>query len=700
MAKNPKSTAELGSLQSSIPDLLEEKRLKRRLFKIPTDQRKLLENPQSWATFQSNCARPFLNVPSHVIENLKRCHARQLEEPQPKESQELQESQESEEPVEPDETNRSPHLLSHPLSDDNQDEREVSPAPSLRSQTSWASSPERNKYPPHKVENKETSPTFDTQLPPVSSPRPTEPTKFTKSASNKLPLVFPSSLQEEEALDVEVPTAINDNIPPVNKPAIPTFATPPSAQIVPCTLPLSEESSRQQGIVQKQRIYKPVPQLYRPKNQPLPTHLNYNAAPSGHTDSPTTDIQSSISTTNPSSSIIPSTMPPEAFTRGMPNWDTNSTTSPSKESHVSHEESNIQNSPQAQCHSPEYRPQSPTPRSSPPALPIPQTRFVADSHTVPNSQPPFVRYTVTYPSYNGTIKDFVTACMYIQLQQRRIRTSLYDDFIRAWHEGYIPYVQDCDDTDSPVKPLNAIEWFNGIDDDPLFTSRIITKQNLQSTLDHYPEELRSAQELLGLTPSQAQEVTSTPDAALLVEGRKPISNGDGDVIMEESSRDIRAISKPITIKSSSTLVEPAASMQPPTKNSKVMPLHKSFGEIEKRPTGAKPFARSFSDITRQKRKASEELGNNAPKRLSVNSLPRSEAESNTGFDPDASRTERQSSITPSIAPSSTAGSRRTKRKHLDEASFKMSLERWKKKKGKQIPSSAPMSNTPTSAQRE
>ncbi|KAI0882261.1 uncharacterized protein GGS22DRAFT_170567 [Annulohypoxylon maeteangense] len=526
--------------------------------------------------------------------------------------------------------------------------------------------------------------------------------RFTKPASVKRePLYFPSSNQEEEALDVEVPTAISDIIPSLNKSAVSTFATPPSAQIVPCTLPLSEEVPRQQVTIKKQRVYKPVPQLYRPTNQPVPTHLNCNAAQLGHITSPTTDIQSSISTTNTSSSIIPSTMPGEAFSQGVPNWNANLATSPSKESHISHDELNVQNSPQAQCLSPEYRPQSPILRSSPPILPIPQSRLTADA-VLPSgtdSQPPFVRYTVTYPNYNGTIRDFVTACMYIQLQQRRIRTSLYDDFIRAWHEGYVPYVQSCDDTDFPVKPLNAIEWFNGIDDDPLFTSRIITKQNLQSTLNHYPDELRSAQSLLGLTPSQAQEITSSPDAALLVEGYKPVSKGEDDVVMQESSRTMHSISTPASV--DSTHLEPAISMQPPMEKSRAMPLHKSFGEIEKRPAATKVLARSFSDVTRQKRKAADELGGNVPKRLSVNALPRSEAENGTGLDPDIPSSTMQSSIPPSsIAPSSTAGSRNSKKKYMDDLKFKMSIERWRKKRGKQIPSSAPVSNTPTSAQRE
>ncbi|KAI2463222.1 hypothetical protein F4781DRAFT_134454 [Annulohypoxylon bovei var. microspora] len=703
MAKNQKPTTEPSSLHSSLPEIFEGKRLQRRLVRIPTDQHKLLGRQESWATFLSNCPKRFLNVPPDVLESLKKCHARQSEETQPEEAQ-------PEEPEESEEITELSQSLPNPQSDDgSQDGKEGSPAPSFQSQpddcdernpASWPSSPPEHKHPPQRVGNKEAPPQFVTQLPPVSSPRPTEPTRLTDkqpSSVKRHPLPpFPSSNPEEEPLEVEVPTAIDDSIPPVNKSAVPTFATPPSAQIVPCTYQLSEPSSVQQEVKPKQRIYKPVTEFYRPtKSRPASTHLNCNAAQIEHTDSPTTDIQSSMSTINTSSSIIPSTIPStipgEALVRDIPGWHVNPTTSPSKESHVSHEEPDVQNSPQVQCHSPEYKPRSPPLISSPPALPIPQTRPPIVTHPDLESQAPFVRYTVTYPTYNGTINDFVTACMYIQLQQRRIRTSLYDDFIRAWHEGYVSYVRDCDDAEPPVKVLNAIEWFNGIDDDQLFTSRVITKQNLQSTLDHYPDELRSAQELLGLTPSQAQEVTSTPDAVLLVKGHRPASKNDDDIDMDEdSSRPVPSVSEPAIVENSSSSFPAVISTQQAEENRKVVPLQKSLGEIEKRPAATKVFARSFSDVSRHKRKASEELGNDVPKRLSVNALPRSPTESIASF-------------SSSIAASSTAGSKKKKKKNkfADDAKLAKSLQRWREKREKErIASSAPVSNTPTSAQRE
>ncbi|XDG08343.1 hypothetical protein ABKA04_007958 [Annulohypoxylon sp. FPYF3050] len=710
MAKNQNPTTELGSLQSSIPEILDEKRLPRRLFKIPDNQRKLLERPTSWAAFQSNCPKPFLNVPPDVLENLKKCHARQLGGTKP---------EQSEEPNIANESTQLSQSLSHPSTNGtNQGERENTPTPRFQSQepqsfdddaSSCTPSPEKNKYPPGKFPGQETpskSSKFITQLPPVSSPRPTgstEPTSVTRQ-----PLVFPSSNPEEEPLDVEVPIAIEHNIPSVNKSAIPTFATPPSAQIVPCTLPLSEESFKPQAM-QKQRIYKPVPPLYhRSENRLASTHLAYNPAQPGHTDSPTSDTQSSLSIANTSSSIIPSTIPSEALSKAIPSWNSNPAIYSSKESPISHEEPSIQNSPQAQSHSPEYKPQSPILGYSPPAVLIPQAQLEDDPSSMSDSQPPFVRYTVTYPNYNGTIKDFVTACMYIQLQQRRIRASLYDDFIRAWHEGYVPYVRDCDDADPPIKILNAIEWFNEIDEDPLYTSRVITKQNLQSALDHYPEELRSAQSLLGLTPSQSQEVTSTPDAARLVEGRKPASKDEDEddvIIDEERSTAPPDTPKQTATKSTSGHSDPFISMKPPAVKARVLSLHKSFGELEKRPAGNKVLARSFSDVTRQKRKASEDPGDNVPKRLSVNALLHSEAESSTSVKAGATRGERQSSIAPSvassIAPSSATSSKKRKKKFLDEKKVKQSMNRWRKKRELEgITSSAPVSNTPTSAQRE
>ncbi|KAF3057019.1 hypothetical protein GL218_06090 [Daldinia childiae] len=476
--------------------------------------------------------------------------------------------------------------------------------------------------------------------------------------------------------------------------------TPPSAQVVPCTYEQSEQSVMLSKSKPKQRIYKEAPEFYRPqKIRPVSAHPSLGVARSEHTVAPFPSTKSSELGGNPPSSVIPSTVPDVVPQRSPPTWQVNRPNSPSGDAHVSHDSIEAPDSPQTQPPSPEYNPPTPQLRSSPPVLPIPRIASPVISQTHLVSQTPFIRYTITYPNYNGSVNDFVTACMYIQLQQRRIRTSLYDDFVRAWHEGYLPYVKECDDAEPPVKALNAIDWYNQIDDDPVFTSRIITKQNLDSTLNSYPDELSSARGLLGLSSGQSQGLRSTPDATLLAKSHisSPKFTVTVDAMLSGEGQDIPAVE---TAKIASNDVPSTTIHTSPKPNhKKIIPVNQSMGEIRPRPTKPKVLARSFSETSRYKRKSSEELNPSPPKRVSVNSLARLDSGSNTA----AAKPEVPENLARgSPTPSSTA---ERKRKYANDPkkrseSFKKFLKRRHKWEKDSIASSAPVRNTPTSAQKE
>ncbi|KAI1413223.1 hypothetical protein F5Y13DRAFT_198952 [Hypoxylon sp. FL1857] len=692
---NVKPATEPGSPRPS-PDLFGETRIQQRLVKIPSDQRKLLDRQESWAQFLNGRSKRFLNVPPDVLENLKKWHTRQSRPTQSDESvsssdtqadvvaQSRQENIEDQQVVqsEPDADN----------DDDDDDKRSAS----------WSLSPPQHMHPPQRASSEDSQELFITQLPPISSPRPTVPPPV---KGQPLPPFPPSSQDQEEPLELEVPTSINDSIPPVNEstvPAVPMFATPPSAQVVPCTFDPSEQSSTQSRTKPKQRAYKPVPELYRPtKGKLTSSRLNLGVAKSGSADTPLTDIESSLSTVNTSSSIIPSTIPGEASVKARPPWRVNLPISPSQAPRIGHREPDAENSPEIQQHSPEYRPRSPRLESSPAASPILHAMPSVATHQHSASQTPFIRYSLTYPTYNGSINDFVTACMYIQLQQRRIRTSLYDDFIRAWHEGYVPYVRDCDNSNPPVRALNAIEWYNDIDEDPLFTSRVITKQNLQSTLDHYPDELRSAQSLLGFSHSQKQplEITSTPDAAVLAKGHEAHLTDNNVMVDVVSDEMVLDVPEPQISEAVDAISSPVTTPPQPEKR-KIVSLHKSLSEIEPRPA-TKGLTRSFSEATHHKRKASQDLGTEMPKRLSVNSLPRSDSGSNASMNLEAPKSTRQGSV----APSSTAEKKKRfaddpKRRSKEFAKFMKTLKKRRQWEKDSIASSAPPSTSPTSGQKQ
>ncbi|KAI0837157.1 hypothetical protein F5Y06DRAFT_272118 [Hypoxylon sp. FL0890] len=698
MAENLTLVKEQSSPHPS-PGLLGETRIQRRLVKIPSDQRKLLDRQDSWAQSLNRRSKRFLNVPPDVLENLKKWHTRQLQTTQSDESISSSNPQVdvTDQTGQEDNKNKQ-NVQSEPDAD--RDDNYDNPA----TQLSWSASPPEHMKARQRASSEDAQEEFITQLPPISSPQPTEPPVKRLS----LPPFPPSSQDQEEPLEIEVPTAINDSVPSVNKPAVPavpTFATPPSAQIVPCTFDVSEQSSTQTKTKPEQRAYRPFPELHRPtKNGFASKYLNLNVPKTGNADITSTDIESSISTANTSSSVIPSTVPNEALIKARPAWLVNLPISPSHALHISRQGPSTQDSPETEQHSPVYTPQSPQLMSSSSAPPSPHgtSSITTPQHSA--SHTPFIRYSLTYPTYNGSIHDFVSACVYIQLQQRRIRTSLYDDFIRAWHEGYLPYVRDCDECIPPIKAMNAIEWYNDIDEDPLFTCRVITKQNLQSTLAHYPDELRSAQSLLGLSQKQPlSETASTPDAARLAKGHEPVLTDINVKADIKSGRIIPEVPKAeITDEVAMNDIPPAPlSTLPQPEKRKIVSLHKSFSEIERRPATAKGLTRSFSEATRHKRKASQELSNDFPKRLSVNSLPRSDSGSNASVNLEGLKSTRQSSVVPS-----SMGEK--KKRYADDPKkrsreFAKFLENKKKRKQWEkdsIASSAPTSTSPTSGQKQ
>ncbi|KAI4859630.1 hypothetical protein F4820DRAFT_439165 [Hypoxylon rubiginosum] len=704
MARNSKKATEPSSSRGPPPPpMISENRIDPRVFKMSKAQRELLDRPDSWAQFQKGRSKPFVNVPLDVLENVKECYRRQLRAAQSDKS-----------PPSPDpQTNQSAATGSRPVqitqpgsgSEDEDDDDDNSNHNSSGNK-SWPSSPVAHKYPPKRTISEDVSdaeddrqPQFITQ-PPISSPQLTI-RPVPKLRKPKAPLVFPPSSQEqEEPLEIEVPAAIHDVVLPVNKPAIRMNDTPPSAQIVPCTF----DQSVHQKALQNQRIYKEPVEFYHPSKKEAALKHHLNAKSRRQHETPYTDGQSSASTTDISSSIIPSTIQEEISRKDLPpSWRINVAISPSREPSTTGDGHNTQDSPLHQQHSPEYRPPSPLLRSSPPTRHTLRISPPASTKQVSPSQTPFIRYTMTYPNYNGSIGDFVTACMYIQLQQRRIRTSLYDDFIRAWHEGYIAYVRECDNSKPPLKALKAIDWYNDIDEDPLFTSRIITKQNLDSTLNFYPDELRSARSLLGVSPRPTPETTSGPNITPSIENHKPAPAENAT--RADKNRGVETLGipddpKPESSKAGSITVPLPTTSALPRQQQKtgILPLNKSMSEIEKKPAATRELVRSFSESAQHKRKASEDIGNVPSKRLSVNSLPKSESGSITSVNSEVSKGIQQSSV----APSSASG---RKKKYANESErraeqFKKHLKKRMQGKRDSITSSAPVSNTPTSAQRE
>ncbi|KAI0549630.1 hypothetical protein F4679DRAFT_259831 [Xylaria curta] len=705
MARNVEEALDVASSapDSSPSDIIGETKIRRPLVKIPSAQKDLLNLHQSWASFLSQRSTGFINVPPHVLDQLKASYTRRK---QARESDKAVGTTSSAEGdaegdtgvPEPSGSQSSPpgHVERSGDDGDNEDDD-----PGERIQ--WSLSPEHHFRP--RFESQEPSEPFITQIPEESPLKPTIPTSSTEQF--KL-APFPHSSQgPEDELEVEVPAALAYDPEPINKSALPILATPPSAQVVPCTFKQSTQSastklepklkphSRKYG-------YSRVPELYRgPKQGVSSSHLNTNADPTRAVSalSNNTDTESAPSTNNMSSSIIPSTRE-EQFAESKTQatvWDVppgqtsnlGSTNHPSPSASGQYSPIQIPTSPSHAIHSP----QSVTHSGTQPIL------------ASKSWEAPFAHYTATYPSYIGTIQDFLTACIYIKLQYRRIRTSLYDDFIRAWVEGYLPYVEDCDEAQPPRKALRAIEWYNEIDDDPLFTSRAVTRQNLQSILNFYPNELGMAQRSLGISSSQWPSEASVPSgqtgprsrvsSQLLThtqsKGKEPIRNSVEVAGHGVETSELSPVSKP---------------QAPSTAIDQRIPIHKSFGGIESRPVQREVLTRSFSELTAHKRIATNELHSEGTKRISLglNNLgAHNKMWSDSGSTASNYSEQSKNTVRNSLAADSTVRQKNTKIAEDPEERRRRRLAKHFKKQmaGREsIASSAPISSTPTSGRKQ
>ncbi|OBR10157.1 hypothetical protein CH63R_05849 [Colletotrichum higginsianum IMI 349063] len=109
------------------------------------------------------------------------------------------------------------------------------------------------------------------------------------------------------------------------------------------------------------------------------------------------------------------------------------------------------------------------------------------------AQAPLEAFRSAYPSYSGSIDDFVKACLTIKDLRRKLLLPkwLYDDFIRAFVDGFVPYIETLDD-DEP--PLSAYQWYVEHVDRPTFEGGIVTRENLHQVFKVYHSEFKSAKE--------------------------------------------------------------------------------------------------------------------------------------------------------------------------------------------------------------
>ncbi|RYP19447.1 hypothetical protein DL765_003348 [Monosporascus sp. GIB2] len=584
--------------------------------------------------------------------------------------------------------------------DEEDDENEV------RSELSWATSPERHHHPAkvREVEQEQ----FLTQLPPRSSPPcPSTPSPPRQPALNDSP---PSSLEPEDELELEVPAALDGPPSSVNKVAQrvaqPMLATPPSAQVVPCTFQLRDHLLTKEvkmGQDPKQPVYKEITELYRPSKNAITTSIGLSAARLGPSKPAFINAQSSMSTTDTSSSIVPSTHREGPRGAEVPSTDLPDSSldspkpQPAKEPKVGTSSLETPNSPEFRRGSPKYIPPKSPKLASPP--PLATTAPAPRSGKQPMGEPngPFIEFSLKYPSYGGSISDFVTACMYLQTlaEKHKLRPFLFDDFIRAWSEGYLPYVRECDESEPPTKATTAIEWFNRIEEPPIFTKQVVMRPDLERIVDFYPEEALSARSILKLSQKGTPKETLTAATASQPRAKQRLPSIDRapgpavPTVPENLERE-----RP----RGDTCNAPAAPQQASV--ARAISPSKPTNELQKRPRAAGGLTRSLSEAASHKRKPSEDFLVPAPKKASTSFsiAPRPESSDDGSVHSGGSR-----ATAISAAPSTTTVGGTKRRFGNEPEKRRQEFAKFLKKKrpGRDniVTSSMPVSSTPTSGQK-
>ncbi|KAI0425251.1 hypothetical protein F5Y09DRAFT_322244 [Xylaria sp. FL1042] len=704
---------------SSPSEIFGEAAIRHHLVKISSAQKKLLTGHESWASLLSRRPNGFLNVPPDVLDQVKAAYIRQKRRAG---SDHIVESSghTEDDAVAPEPSGSQSSLPPRVRKEDKggsggDDDDNDDDADEL---TSWPESSEPEIIPP-KVDIEEQSQPFLTQLPEKSPPHPTVVTSLL--GHSKLPEFPQSSQGHEDELEVEVPAALTYSPMPINKSAllVPMLATPPSAQVVPCTfeeptqtgsITISKHSDPQRKLKSKTHVYKSVPDLYRgPKQGTASSHLNINGGSNkatvalGHN----AGVESSLSTDNTSSFIVPSTSNDQHTESEQHRGDQDVKPGQNLTHGANFGSNNLNNhSAQGLC-SPVQMQSGPIgARLSPKEIALMAKTAAQPAEVSKSWEAPFVHYTITYPDYNGTIQDFITACIYIQLQHRRIRTSLYDDFIRAWVAGYLPYIKDCDEEQPPRKALRAIEWYNEIDDDPLYTSRVVTRQNLQSILNFYPNELEIARMSLGAFSSQGSSQHSDVNGyAVPCTQKSHISEYPAHLQQSKGKEPIRKLSETAEREvGTSMLTSIPKPRLPPSTSNQQTPHHKSFGGIDARPAQREGLTRSLSESTMHKRFATNELRSEGAKRVSLGRTPATHSRmwSDSGSTVSNHSALSKNTAKTSVVPESIKKKEKAKTTEDPEERRRRKLAKHFKRRfsGRDsIASSASISNTPTSEQK-
>ncbi|KAK3907034.1 hypothetical protein C8A05DRAFT_11205, partial [Staphylotrichum tortipilum] len=421
--------------------------IRRRYVQVPSAQSKLLERHDAWSAGRAP------NVPQEVLDDVKARHARQLrpraepeqeqeQEPEPLSSQPL-----SSQPVPPANARREP-LDSQPASpwgDRSSRKEPLSSQPSLSPHHSQSASPARS----------------------------AKSATTTRTAYESVrPQDFPpsSSGASETELEFVPPGAITDVIeairPASRAPVVAALEpTPPSAQIIPCSL--SERTSPARTLdAKRRRLMKGPTALFASPGPADRKHASRLVLPPANSAAAPLPLPSSspAASSSPVSARMPA-HPTELLSVPKPVEEDNSPPAGNQPRHNAA-------TPQPTDNHGSSNPTDKLPPNGPP------------------SQVPFTAFRVAYPDYQGSLGDFIRGVLCIlQLQKdKALPEFLYDDFVRVFSGDYLHYIKALDTNQSA---LPAIHWYNHNVSRPLYTKGVLTRDNIHGVVLQYSVEVRA-----------------------------------------------------------------------------------------------------------------------------------------------------------------------------------------------------------------
>ncbi|KAJ3507618.1 hypothetical protein NM208_g15935 [Fusarium decemcellulare] len=510
---------------------------RRNLTNIPGDQRKLLEDFDSWAVDLRGQPHGLAHVPGHVLKTVKEAYiarkfAPEKHTPKSRKRSGTPVASSSSKRIRNDTRNG---MTSTPRTDGN----------------TQASSPERllSSWPPTPEPAQKSQSPIDVAAETAVQSSIVHETPKTASVAPRRRLsvhaASPASDGSEDVLETDVPQGLPHAAVSVNRaasrldPIVPspearTMATPPCAQpsnptqpVIPSTVVANREATRERTTPGKQRTRRPFKRIdvddTEKKAQPNPNRL-----PATRTYA---TVESSIPTS--SDSIIPATYKAPAtqdsvvpsIEENEPVHNTQEAIQPDNaQSPLAHQsqrdEDSIMQSIESceasentntiekpvitkQTNAPKQAEKLHSVLGSSGAKP---TKTTAQLLRIEPSggKEPYEVFIHHYPSYAeddwgrkeaGTRESFVNACVYLNYLRRRnlLRDCLYDDFIRAFTEDYREYVQNARPR---KKTMVAISWFNKLCEKPVYGEYVVNRGNLSLILKSYPEEVANANKII------------------------------------------------------------------------------------------------------------------------------------------------------------------------------------------------------------